>query len=320
MMRPYAFFSTAVIAAGVALSAPQARAEYPEKPIRIVVALAAGGPTDAVARLIGDQMSQALGQPIIVDNKPGASGQIGYEFAVRSDADGYTLMLTTNTVTTLPYINTAVQKDLAEKFAPISIIGIGDLVIAVNSEVPVKTFPEFIEYAKKNPGKLNFGAQGGTDLITNQFLNYKAGIETELVRYGGAAPAIQALLANQVQYGISSIGPFKQYIDEGKLRPLALTGFKPYAGLPGVPVASATLPDFVSTIWTGLAAPVGTPAAAITKLNGAMQKALASPDVQAKIRQLGYEPNPSSPAEFAKLIKDEAAQWKGLADKGLLKP
>jgi tripartite-type tricarboxylate transporter receptor subunit TctC len=293
----------------VFLSATALAQVYPSKPIHLIVPFAAGGGNDNVARLLGKRLADGFGQPVIVDNRPGAGGVVGAELAAKSPADGYTLFLggvgshaiNPNLIDKLPY-------DPIRDFAPVALLAQAPLVLAVHPSVPARTLAEFVAYARKNPGKLNFASNGNgssSQLAAVMFASM-AGIEMVHVPYKGLAPALADLLSGQVQLMFSSVVAILPHIRAGKLRALAVTGKKRLAQLPDAPtIAESGFPGYEASSWYGILAPAGTPREIVTKLNAELAKALEQPEVRNSLLAEGAEPAGGSPEAFAAHIRAE---------------
>jgi tripartite-type tricarboxylate transporter receptor subunit TctC len=277
--------------------------------VRIIVGFPAGGPSDLLARLMGQWLSERLGQPFIIENRPGASGNIGTEAVIRAPADGHTLLLVVpgNAVTDVLYekLNFSFIRDTA----PVAGISIGPLVMEVNPGLPVHTVPEFIAYAKARPGQINFASPGigATIHLCGELFNIMTGVKMVHVPYRGNAPALTDLIAGQVQMMFADTPSSIEHVRAGKLRALAVTMRSEV--LPGVPILSEFLPDFQASNWFGVAAPRSTPAEIVDKLNQEINAALAEPSMKARLASLGATPLTGSPADFGKFIASEAERW-----------
>jgi tripartite-type tricarboxylate transporter receptor subunit TctC len=299
-------------AAALPTVASMARAQaYPSRPVRIVVGFPPGGGADIVARLIAQRLSERLGQPFVVENRPGAGGNIGTEAVVRAPADGYTLLL----VTSPNAINATLYDNLNFNFicdiAPIAGLTRDPNVLEVNLSVPAKTVPELIAYAKANPGKINYASTGiGTPQhVAGELFKAMAGVNLVHVPYRGAAPALTDLIAGQVQVmfdvATSSIGQIKA----GKVRALATTGAVRSEALPDLPTLSDFLPGYEASNFRGIGAPRNTPAEIVDKLYKEISTGLADPNVKARIADLAAVPLPMTPSEFGKLVAEETDKW-----------
>src|SRR5882672_1921887 len=306
------FLHLAAGAAALPLAPHAARAQaYPARPVRIVVVVAAGGGNDIVARLIGQFLSEQLGQSFIIENRPGAGGNIGTEAVVRAPADGYTLLLVAGANT----INATLYEKLSFNFisdiAPVAGIGSVPNLIVVHPSVPAKTVSELIAYAKANPGKLNMasGGIGTPQHVSGELFKLMAGVNMQHVPYRGAALALTDLISGQVQVMFDTIPASIEFIRAGKLHPLAVTSATRLDILPGLPTVGDVLPGYEATSWSGIAAPRGTPADIVQKLNQEINAALADPGIRARIADLGSTVLPGSPAEFGKLLAEETDKW-----------
>ena len=284
---------------------------YPSRPVRIIVGYAAGGGVDISARLIGQWLSERLGQQFIVENRPGAATNIATEAVVRSPADGYTLLL----INAANAINASVYEKLNFEFTRdiTAVAGIMRVafVMVVNPSLPVTTVPALITYAKANPRKLSVGSggAGGPDQASSEYFKMETGLDMLDVPYRGLSPALADLLGGQVQLVFSTVPAAIEYIKAGKLRPLAVTTATRSEALPEVPTLSDFLPGFESSQWYGVGAPSGTPADVVIKLNKEINAGLADPQLKARITELGGEPMSMTPDDFRKHITDETAKW-----------
>jgi len=308
-LKTLAAATLAVASMGSALAADA----YPDKPLTMVVPFSAGGTTDILARIVGQALGQELGQTIIIENKPGAGGNIGAQQASRAKADGYTLFM--GTVGTHA-INQALYKKLpydpAKDFAPLSrVANVPNLLVAHPSR-PYKTVQEMIAYAKKHPGEVTYGSpgSGASPHVSGALFQSMTGAELTHVPYKGSAPAISDLLGNQIAVMFDNMPSAIQHVRSGKLRPIAVTTAKRSPELPDVPtIAEAGVPGYEATSWFGLWAVAGTPAPILTKLQTALTKVLKDPAVAKKIADQGGEVVIETPAQFDAFIKSEAAKW-----------
>jgi tripartite-type tricarboxylate transporter receptor subunit TctC len=284
---------------------------YPTRPVRIVVALAAGGGNDIVARLMGQWLSERLGQQFIVENRPGAGSNIGTEVVVRSTPDGYTLLL----VATANALNVSLYSKLSFNFirdiVPVAgIIALPNIVV-VNPSLPFRTIPEFITYAKANPGKISYASAGmGTSShVSAELFKIMTGVEMVHVPYRGSAPAVTDLLGGQVNVLFPSAPSTIEYIKSGTLRALAVTGATRLEALPDIPTVGEFVPGYEASQWYGIGAPRNTPAEIVTKLNREINAGLDNPNMRARLADLGGSILPGSPANFSKLLTDETEKW-----------
>lgn len=303
-----------LVAAALACLPLMAAAAYPDKPIRMIVPYSAGGGADSTARVVAQQMSVALGQQIVIDNRPGAAGVIGEEAVAKSVPDGYTVLFDASAFVVNPSLR-RLSFDPLKDFIPISLIATAANILVVPPGAPYKTIGEFLAYAKKNPGKLTFasaGAGSGSHLA-GELLSQQAGLDMVHVPYKGGAPALTDLMGNQVSAYFGNVASTLNYASSGKLRALAVTSRKRSAALPGVPtLAESGLQDFEVLEWNGMFVPKGTPNEVVQRLAKEAQAAVADPKVKEKLRQMGLEPIGDSPQSFGKFVQTEAARWGAL--------
>jgi tripartite-type tricarboxylate transporter receptor subunit TctC len=298
------------LAAGAAALPAVARAQsYPARPVRIVVGFAAGGTGDILVRLIGQRLSERLGQPFVVDNRPGGGGNISTEVVVRAPPDGYTLLQ----VGTSHAINTTLYKldfDLIRDIVPVAGIARAHLVMLVHPSFPARTVPEFIAHAKANPGKINMASagSGSSPRLAGELFKLMTGIDMVHVPYRGGAPAMSDLIAGQVQVMFSNL-PAVDYIRAGKLRALAVTTATRSDELAEVPTVGEFVPGYEASAWYGLGAPKGTPAEIVETLNKETNAALADPMIKARLADFGGRALVGSPVDFGRLIAEETEKW-----------
>jgi len=284
---------------------------YPSRAVRIVLGFPAGGSSDVIARLLAQWLSEHLGEPFIVDNRPGAASNIGTEMVARASPDGYTLLCVTsaNAVNATLYdkLNFNLSRDIAPVVATFSVPN----VMEVNPAVPANTVPEFIAYAKANPGKLNFasGGIGASQDVAAELFNFMAGVTMRHVPYRGSAPALIDLLGGQVQVMFDLMPSSIGYIRAGRLRALAVTTATRSAALPDLPTVGDFVPGYAADTWNGIGAPAGTPPEIVEKLNKEINAALTDPNVKARLADLGATALGGSPAAFGKLVADEIEKW-----------
>ena len=301
-----------VLAAGAAC----AQADYPSRPVRIVVNSAPGGGTDILARVLSHHASKSSGQQFFVENRGGAAGQIGIEAVMNSPADGYTLLMTPSTLTVNPAVYKKVRYDPQKDFVPITqVAGISN-VLVVHPSVPANTLSEFIALAKSKPGELNYASAGAASSphMCMELLKHMAGIDLQHIPFKGTGPAMTEVLAGRIATLFSNLLTAKPLIEAGKLRALAISGPTRVAALADVPtVAEAAVPGYAALQWYGLLAPAGTPQAAVDKLHKEFATALRAPEVIERLAQDGAEPVGSTPVEFAAIIKSELEKWAAVA-------
>jgi tripartite-type tricarboxylate transporter receptor subunit TctC len=298
-----------------------ARAEYPERPIRMIVPFPPGGVTDVVARVTAERLTADLGQQVVVENKAGAGSVIGAEAVAKSTADGYTILLTTPAHTINAALRASMPYDTQKDFAPIAIIGQVPMLLVAHPTLPVNDFPGFVDYARKNPGKINVSHAGNGTLphVTMELLMVKERMQVTNVPYRGAAPALADLVAGQVQAKLDTYTTSAQFIADKRLKPLAVTSAKRLKQLPEVATVMEFVPGFEGYLWMGIVAPAGTPQAILDRLAAAIKRAVALPEVQARFDKDGVEPVGSTAAEFKAQIAREIVQWRDLAKQAEIK-
>jgi tripartite-type tricarboxylate transporter receptor subunit TctC len=302
-----------VAAVAAAASAQPNLNPYPNRSIRLVVPFPAGGTTDVLARAAAQKLTESLGQAVVVDNRPGAGGNIGAELVAKAAPDGYTLLMgTVGTHAINPSLYPKMPYDHVRDFAPIILVAGVPNVLVINTTLPVNSVQELIAYAKANPGKVNFASSGnGTSIhLSGELFKSMAGVQMTHIPYKGSAPALMDLIGGQVQVMFDNLPSALPQIKAGKLKALAVTSRERAAVLPDVPtLAESGLPGFEASSWFGLLAPAGTPQPVIAKLNGDVAKWLASPEAKEKLLSQGANAAGGSPADFARHIAAETAKW-----------
>jgi tripartite-type tricarboxylate transporter receptor subunit TctC len=301
----------------ILMGAAQAQTAWPVKPIKIMVGYAPGGSTDVTARIIAQALSERLGQPVIIENRPGAAGNIAADATAKADPDGYTLTLaTSSTMAANPSLYKSLPFDTQADFAPIALTAFIPNLMVVNPSVPAKNLAEFIAYAKANPGQLNFGSagNGSSQHLSGELFNSLAGVRMMHVAYRGGAPAVNDLLGGQIQAIFAPLVEVIEQVRADKLRALGITTVKRSPLLPEVPTIAETLPGYEIRLWNGLLAPAKTPPEIIDRINRAVIDALRSEEVKAKLSEQGSEPVGNTPAEFRAFIGTELAKWKRLVE------
>ena len=313
MTLPRRRFFQGMAGAAILAATPRiARAEnYPSRPVRIIVGFAAGSTSDILARLMGQWLSIQFGQQFVVENRPGAGGNVGAETMVNAPADGYTLLLVPPAVAANPTLYEHLSFDFIRDTTPVGGVVRVPNVVEVNPSIPVKTIPELIAYAKANPGKLSFASAGiGTaSHLAGQLFNTMTGANLQHVPYRGDGPAIADLIAGQVQVGFATMTASIAYIRADRLRPLAVCTIKRSEALPDIPTVAEFVPGFEASSWFGIAAPKGTPAEIIARLNREINAGLTDQTIKARLLDMGGTPLSGSPAEYGKLITDETEKW-----------
>jgi tripartite-type tricarboxylate transporter receptor subunit TctC len=289
-----------------------ARAEtYPTRPVRIIVGFAVGGTVDIVARLMGQWLSERLRHQFIVENRPGSSGNTGTEAVVRASADGYTLLAVAPASATNAALFDKLNFDFIRDIAPVAGVIRVPGIMEINPSFPARTVPEFIAYAKANPGKVNYASAGtGTPQhVSGELFKLMTGVEMTHVPYRGNAPALTDLLGGQVQVMFDTMPNSIEYIKAGRLRPLAVTTATRWEGLPDIPTIGDFVPGYEASGWYGLAAPKNTPVDVVNELNKEINSALVDPRINARLADMGGTVLAGSPADFGKLIADETEKW-----------
>ncbi len=306
-----ALAAAALLATG--MGSALAQTDFPSKPLTMIVPFSAGGTTDILARIVGQALGQELGQSIIIENKPGAGGNIGAQQAARSKADGYTLFM--GTVGTHAINQTLYKKlpyDPVKDFSPLSRVATVPNLLVAHPSRPYQTVQELIDFAKKNPGEVTYGSpgSGASPHVSGALFQSMTGTEITHIPYKGSAPAVSDLLGNQIAVMFDNMPSAIQHVRSGKLRPIAVTTAKRSPELPDVPtIAEAGVPGYEATSWFGLWAPAGTPAPVLDKLHSSLAKVLQDPAVVKKIADQGGDVVIDTPAEFEAFIQSEAAKW-----------
>jgi tripartite-type tricarboxylate transporter receptor subunit TctC len=295
---------------------------YPSRPVRIVVGFPPGGPTDIAARLIGQSLSERFGQPFVIENRPGAGSNIGTEAVVRAPPDGYTLFLAYSANAINATLYDKLNFNFIRDIAPVGAINREPLVMLVNPSFPAKTVPEFIAYAKANPGKINFasGGNGTPPHVSGELFKMMTGVNLVHVPYRGGAPALTDLLGGQVQVMFVAISASIEYVRAGNLRPLAVTTASRSDALPDIPTVGDFIPGYEASTWCGIGAPKGTPADVVDKLNHEINAGLADPKMKARLADLAGTILPGSPADFGKVVAQEIEKWGKVIRAANIKP
>jgi len=304
--------SLAVVLFGYAATAAS---NYPTRPITIVNPFGAGSASDTLDRIIGDKLGPLLGQPIVVEDRPGADGALSAQYVHHQAADGYTLLMATNSpLSADPFIHT-VDYDPIKDFVPITRVGSFTLMLVINPKLPVHSIKELVEYAKANPGTLSFASGNTAGIVGGYTLAKWAGINIVHVPYKTTGPALEDIMAGRVSMMFADFTTAMPHVQSGTLRPLAISRIKRSKLYPDLPTMDeAGITGFNLDAWAGLVAPAGTPPDVIAKLNGALRKVIDSPEVQAKFKNVGFEGFSSTPEELGDYIKAQLAAWKKMVD------
>ncbi len=287
---------------------------YPDKPIKLVVPFAPGGSVDIVGRILAQSLGEELKQSIVVENRAGAGGNIGFEAVAHAKPDGYTLLMASSNLAVNVSLYRTIGYDPLKDFAPVSLVALQPNVLMVHPSLPVTTVPELIAYAKANPGKLNFGSSGigASQHLAGELFKSRAGVDMVHVPYKGGGPAMADLVGGRIQLMFETIPSSMSYVRSGQLRAIAVTTEERSAQLPDVPTVRETVTGVVSRGWLGVAAPAGTPQPIVDRLNGAIRKVIADPAVTKRLSDLGLQVKVSTPAEFSSFIASEVKDFRTL--------
>ena len=302
-----------IAALALALTAPLSQAQpYPNKPIRMILAFPPGGPTDIVARVLAQKLKEQIGQQVVVDNKPGAGGNIGAELAARAPNDGYTMFYNTSAIVINPALYGKASYDTLKDFVPVALTAAIPMVLVVHPSLPAKNMKEFVDLVKSKPGQMSYSSSG-TGTITHlasAMLTAQMGLQAVHIPYKGSAPGLVDLAAGQTQFMTDTINTAIAYIKDGRMRAIAVTSAKRSSVLPDLPTFhEAGLPGFDAAAWQGVVLPAGAPADVVTKLNTEITKALQDPAVRARLAAQGADVYGSTPAEYSTYIRAEMPRW-----------
>jgi tripartite-type tricarboxylate transporter receptor subunit TctC len=299
-----------LVSAGLFL-AGGASAQYPDKPISGIVGFAPGGTIDAIARVVAPKLGEKLGQTVVVENKPGAAGNIGMQLVAEAEPDGYTILFNASAATQNPAMYSKLPFDPVEDLVPVARIGYGPYVVIVNGDLPVKNLQELIALAKEKPGQLNAAAGGIATRLAVELFRIEAGLEVQIINYSGAGPAATSVLSGETNFAIMNTSAFSGQLSTGRIRALTVAGTERLSDFPDIPTtAESGLPSYIAGTVAGIFVPKGTPADIIEELHAAANEAIADPETAKTLIAQGVEPRPTSQAEFATQIRDEIAQWK----------
>jgi tripartite-type tricarboxylate transporter receptor subunit TctC len=315
-MKPMRALALALAAAALAIAGGVAHAQpYPNKPVKMIIAFPPGGTSDFVGRVVASKLGEFLGQPVVVDNRGGATGLIGTQAAAKSAPDGYTILLAPSDFTVVPSLQDPPPYDPLKDFAPVGMVVDYPHVLVAALGLPANNVKELIALAKAKPGQINYasGGNGGTNHISGEWFKSQAGIDLTHVPYKGNGPAITDLLGDRVQLLFTSMGPVEGHLKSGKLKAIAVTGKTRLASLPNVATIAEVIPGYEFTLWYGIVVPAGTPRDVIDRLNADLRKTMASPEVKDKLATIGGDLTVGSPDEFGALMKTEMQRWRKLA-------
>jgi tripartite-type tricarboxylate transporter receptor subunit TctC len=308
-MRDRSFVIGALLAPLVA--APALAQNYPNRPVRLIVALAAGGSSDVVARVIAARLSEQLGQQVVIDNRPGAGGSVGWDLAAHAPADGYTLFFAASGTLAIAPNMLKLGYDAGRDLAPVSMVGVSPFAMMVHPSMPVKSVPELITLAKARPGKINFGSsgQGSTGHLAWELFKLNAKVNLTHVPYRGSAPALVGIISGEIDAVIFGVSAAHAFIRNKQVRVIAVTSAERMSILPEVPAIAETLPGFDVVSWYGLLTTAGTPAPVIAQLHQALGRTMATPEVIANFGAIGVYPEASTPEQLAAKMREETAKW-----------
>lgn len=314
-------FTVVALGALLATAAALAQAEYPDRPVRILVGFPPAGPPDIAARLLAEKFSEAWGKPVVVENVTGGGGNIAVDRAAKAEPDGYTLLMASNSIVINPSLYEKLPYDAAKDLAPVSLAVAMPIILVVNNDVPARDVAQLVTLARGLPDRLTFGHAGvGTPAhLAGELFKARAGLDVRPIPYRGMSAAVPDLLAGRITMAFPNISAVLRLVRDGKVRVLAVASPRRAAAAPDVPtMVEAGFPGFDASAWFGLMAPAGTPRAIIEKLHDETIRALAAPDVRKRLDELGMEVIANSPAEFAAVITSETAQWaKAIKDAGI---
>jgi len=304
-----------VVLALVGAAPAAVAAGYPDHPVRMIVPFTPAGATDLLARLVGERLGAKLGQSVVIDNRAGAGGNVGAEIAAHATPDGYTLLMGPASVYAISAtLYPRLGYDLVKDFAPVSLVANVPHVLLVNNDLPVKSVPELVQLAKKNPGQLNIASQGSGTVshLEAELLKHMSGIDMLHVPYRGSAPAILDLIGGRVQVMFDSIASALPHIRAGKLRAIAVASDTRSSLLPNVPTVAESLPGYSAHSWLGIFVPAGTPQSVVERLQRDLVAAIDDPKAQARLVEAGFEPKSSTREDFAKLVREEMEKWRSV--------
>ncbi len=315
-MKRFAVLAAAAVALGIASPQSFAQGSYPSKPVRLVVPVTTGGPSDLVARILGEKLTAALGKPVIVENKPGASQSVGADAVAKSAPDGYTLLQAAANMAINPILMNDLPYDTAKDFAPVSLTHLTPYVFVVSAQSPIKSIAELLKFVRENPGNVTYGTTGpgSPQLLATLLLSQQAGLgQMTEVAYKGSSAAHPDLISDRITFMIDPLAASAPHIKSGSLRALAVSTPQRNASFPNVPTAmEAGVPGYDFASWGGIFAPAGTPREIVLRLNAEIGKALGSPDLKKRFDDLGLVAKPSSPEEFGAFLFAEMARWKAV--------
>ena len=306
-------FRSALVCVTLGITAGGVHAQYPTKPVRIIVPFSAGSTTDVIARILALPMQQGLGQTMVIDNRPGGDGALAGDMVARAPADGYTLLVATNSpLSAVPHLRKKPPYDALKDFAPVSMVGYYTFLLAVNPAVPARTLDQLVAHVKANPGKMSYASSGpgSPQHLGMEFFKHALGLDIVHVPYKGASLFVSDLVSGRIDMALASLTVAGQQLKSGKIVPLAVTSKQRSPLYPELPsVAESLIPGYEVTAWFAVMAPAGVPREIVTRLNGEIERFIAKPDVKTRLLGLGLDANFSSPEGLAEIIRSEIAKW-----------
>ncbi|MBI5320238.1 tripartite tricarboxylate transporter substrate binding protein [Bradyrhizobium sp.] len=312
-MKPFAQHLLIGAVAALLTTTTAGAQEYPTRPIRLIVGFAAGGGNDIIARVFGQKLSESLGQPVIVENKPGGGAIVATDYVAKSAPDGYTLLLSASGISINPALYDKLPYDAVNDFFAVSQIASFPLIMIVSASSPIKSVAEFVAYAKANPDKTNYGSSSASFQLVTELFKQKTGAPMQVISYKSANESVLAVISGQITTTIADAGPVVQQIKSGTARALAVATAKRIDDLPDVPTLKEAGADVEAVLWNGILVPKGTPPAIVKKLEGEFMRIAKLPDVIARLKPLGIETIGSSSEDFAKVVSSEIARWGAVA-------
>jgi tripartite-type tricarboxylate transporter receptor subunit TctC len=297
----------------LSITAPAAAQEYPAKPIHIIVGFAAGGGNDIIARVFGQKLSESLGQPVIVENKPGGGAIVATDYVAKSPPDGYTLLMSASGISINPAVYDKLPYDAANDFVAVSELASFPLIMIVSANSPIKSVAELVAYAKANPDKTNYGSSSASFQLVTELFKQKTGAPMQVISYKSANESVLAVISGQITTAIADAGPVVQQVKSGTARALAVATPARIDDLPDVPTLKEAGADVEAVLWSGIFVPKGTPSAIVKKLEGEFMRIAKQPDVIARLKPLGIDTVGNSSEEFAKILAADIARWGAVA-------
>ncbi len=310
-MKKFLASALTVAAALITPAAAMAQGDYPNKPIKFLIAFAPGGTSDTIGRLVATHLSKVLGQPVVPENRPGATGTIGTAAAAKADADGYTLLMASASSHYSAYLYPTVPYDIDKDFAPVANLAVLPLYVVARPDLPANNMGELAALAKKNPGKITYASpgSGGAAHLATELFKSATGADILHVPYKGVAAGLTDIMGGRVDLIFDSVATSEPYVKSGKLKALGIASAKRSSVVPNVPTISETVPGFEATYWMGIFAPAKTPPAIVDKLNAEINKFLASPEMRTRIAEIGGISEPGSPADFGRYLAEDKKKW-----------